>query len=77
MSFFSVRLEDLGIEDLTEGTLYPQVRRNYVALFVFQIISEILKNVDFLITFVCTSLQQSQYSLGNLSSLLLYFFVMV
>ena len=24
--FLSVSLEDFGIEDLTEGTLYPQVR---------------------------------------------------
>ena len=41
MSIFFVRLEDLGIEDLTEGTLYPQVRTNSLALSAFHLMSVI------------------------------------
>lgn len=36
MSLLSVRLEDLGIEDLTEETLYPQVRTKSLALFALR-----------------------------------------
>lgn len=50
--FFSVRLEDLGIDDLTKGTLYPQVRTNSLALFGFHLIRLIQRNVDVMITSV-------------------------
>lgn len=80
-----VRLEDLGIDDLTKGTLYPQVRTNSFALFAFiskapYMITLILfylfiffYNADFMITSLCMSLQPSRYLLGSLSSLLRYF----
>lgn len=58
MSLLSVRLEDLGIEDLTEETLYPQVRTKSLALFALRQIRLIHWQLDLLAIRVLFSFYQ-------------------